>query len=184
MQLSEPIAIAGFMGAGKTSVGKALAELYQAAFRDLDDIIVDREGMSINQIFDQKGEDYFRSVEIQYLQDKLKTYSGILALGGGTLQDNTVVEQLKKYAVLIFLDTPFSVIFERLKRSKHRPLLLDESGNLKDENQLRTDLQTLYNRRLPRYQQADIIFKPDPSKQAGDQARLLKKRIDEYVENS
>lgn len=113
------------MGAGKTTVGETLAKKLSIPFMDLDDEIEKQEGCTIRELFSEKGEDYFRKIEREALtlkSEELKV-NGVMALGGGALQDQAVINHLKRIGWLIFLDAPLSVLLNRLKSDQSRPLL-------------------------------------------------------------
>ena len=125
------ILLVGFMGAGKTSVGKMLAERLRWRFVDLDELIVAREGRSIAQIFEAAGESGFRSRESAALQELLSgkpsNESAVVALGGGALtypENRTAIERSR--ARKIHLDAPADELFQRCVSQKlQRPLLKD-----------------------------------------------------------
>ncbi len=82
------IYLCGFMASGKSTLGKALADKLGWDFRDLDTVIEQKEGMSITEIFKEKGEDYFREKECEYLLSLTREFKGAVALGGGAIQEN------------------------------------------------------------------------------------------------
>ena len=140
------ILLVGFMGAGKTSVGKLLAKRLEISFVDLDDLIVAREGRSIAQIFEEAGESGFRSRESAALQEILfgstSTTEAVVALGGGALSgaENRAAIQRSK-AQTIFLDAPTEELFQRcVAQQLPRPLLKDLTSFLE-----------LYLSRVPQY---------------------------------
>ena len=129
MALKKGLAIAGFMGSGKTTLGQAFASQVQAPFFDLDQLIEHTSQMSIAQIFQQKGEAYFRTAELNSLLNlhdrKLKPY--VLSLGGGTPFVKGVSGMLESYVVIWFRFS-WEILSERLFNntidvSKKRPLL-------------------------------------------------------------
>jgi shikimate kinase len=142
------------MGAGKSSVGKRVAEMLQVPFNDLDSLIEQRERLKIADIFKLKGETYFREAEIKQLTETAKNAEGILALGGGSLQNQRIIDHLKLYGWIVFLDAPRSVLFNRLKNSQNRPLLSDT-----DTENLRIRIDSLLEHRMPFYSQAHITVK-------------------------
>jgi len=158
----------GFMGCGKSKMGVLLAKKASVPFYDLDQLIEEKANCSIAQIFAQQGEDFFRKLEEEVLFDfldrkKLEAQDYILSLGGGALKDQSRVFRIQQYAPLVFIEVPFDEIYKRLIRRKTRPLLLDKSGNLKPHNELYPFLDTLYKKRLPLYQMAEITFSQNPS---------------------
>jgi shikimate kinase len=125
------ILLVGFMGAGKTSVGKMLAEQLHWRFADLDDLVVAREGRSIAQIFEEAGESGFRSREsaaLQQLLSELKSSgNAVVALGGGALSQPENLKAIETSGFpRIFLDAPAEVLFQRCSsQNLARPLLKD-----------------------------------------------------------
>lgn len=125
--MTSNIVLIGYMGCGKSSVGKELAISLNKAFIDLDNYIEEKEGMSISNIFEQKGEIYFRKKERQYLQECLiELEDSIISLGGGTpcFGDNMefVLEDVKSTSV--YLKTSIPTLVDRLfnERAK-RPII-------------------------------------------------------------
>ncbi|MCC5926283.1 MAG: shikimate kinase [Bacteroidetes bacterium] len=163
MNMISEIVLCGFMGAGKSKLGQLLAGMLSVRFEDLDTEIVKYEGLSIPELFTEKGEEYFRKVESRYLMQKVADKNRILSLGGGAMQSQQMINEVKAHNLLIYLDPPFDEILSRVKGSTKRPLLLQSDGTPKPEQELRTQLQQMLASRLPYYQQAHVIFKPDPS---------------------
>ncbi len=131
---SEParlVFLVGFMGAGKSSVGRALGRRLGWRFEDLDEWIQSREGRSIDQIFRDSGEAEFRRIEHLTLQDlHLSLSHGIVALGGGTFAQAQNLELLSaNQAITIFLDADVEELLRRCQADEaHRPLFRDESS--------------------------------------------------------
>ena len=109
------LVLTGFMGAGKTTVGRLLADRLGWEFLDLDTYIESRTGVAVPSIFAQHGERHFRKLESQALASVLGLHNVVLALGGGTpeiLTNRLLLEQTPATAT-VFLDAPFSVLFDR-----------------------------------------------------------------------
>lgn len=117
------IILVGFMGTGKTAVGKALARRLNMKFVDMDDIIEKREGMNIAKIFAEKGEPYFRSAEKEVTKEISKQSNLVVAAGGGAVIDEENVRNLKSGGIMICLNADTDKILERTKGHVHRPLL-------------------------------------------------------------
>ena len=118
------IALTGYMGAGKTTVGSIVADVLGCAFIDLDDVIVKKAGKSIPEIFAQNGEEAFRAIEIDCLAKTIKKYSSstvVLALGGGTVTCPGAVELLQKDTLCIWLKASPETLAERVAGTD-RPL--------------------------------------------------------------
>lgn len=152
--LPDRIFLCGFMGAGKSTLGERLARRLDQNFMDLDSYIEQQADATIPQIFEEYGEEEFRRKERSAILDVIKSRTGVIALGGGTLQNQHLVDHIKLNGLLIFIATPFSIIFERILEEPGRPLLLDENGNRKPKEILREELKALYKQRLPLYRQA------------------------------
>ncbi len=112
------IFLVGFMGSGKSTVGRALAEELGWGFADLDEDIEKREGMSISQIFDTRGEAEFRQAETAALQERVRLIERgkpcVIALGGGAFLSEENFEIVSNNGVSVWLDCPFSTVERRL----------------------------------------------------------------------
>jgi len=117
------IYLVGFMGTGKTSVGKRLAQKKNWHFIDLDDLIELKERMTIVDIFAQKGEPYFRRREKETLKEISKEKNFVVACGGGIVLDEENIKIMQETGTVICLTAHPSVIFERTKGYNFRPLL-------------------------------------------------------------
>ncbi len=177
----EHIFLSGFMGAGKTTVGKKLARRLETDFIDLDSLVEQKAGVSVREIFEKKGEKFFRKMERRCLQEVIRGPKGVVSLGGGSLQNQQLVDFVKLNGLLVFLETPFSVIFDRLKEQKDRPLLLDDEGNFKEQAVLKEELRTLYNSRLPLYEQAEMSIDSSEYESADKLVTALTKKIRDHV---
>src|SRR5690625_5362958 len=104
MKSNQPIFLCGMMGAGKSTIGPRLADLMEKPFADLDQIIEETEKMTIPAIFEKKGESWFRKRERELLIQTAREFNGVLALGGGSLQNQELTDQLKMYGWLVYLD--------------------------------------------------------------------------------
>lgn len=124
------------MGSGKSTVGKLLADKTSRDFVDVDKLIEEREKMKIKDIFEKKGELYFRELEKKYLQELLNTQNLVVSTGGGLGADAENMNQMKKNGIVIWLDLNLNTILERIKNDENRPLLnqpLDKIKKLFDE---------------------------------------------------
>lgn len=141
--------LVGFMGCGKTTVGRLLAGRLGWCFADLDEEVERRLGRTINQIFAEAGEAYFRQVERQVLEQFLRQAEQtplVVALGGGTFAQPTNVELLRAQGgVTFWLSCPLEELLRRCRRMNNRPLFRDPAS-----------FRQLYEQRLPYYQQADF----------------------------
>ncbi len=118
------IVLCGFMGCGKSTVGKLLAEKLGFEFCDSDAVIEQREGTAISQIFNLKGEGYFRALESNVIRE-LSSKSGlVIATGGGAVLNSENAEMLRNSGVVVFLDVSPETVLKRLEGDKTRPLLM------------------------------------------------------------
>ena len=116
------VVFTGMMGSGKTSAGRLLAEKLGLQFVDIDEQIEKREGCSISEIFQQKGEIYFRKKESDVIRKSLFD-NVVISLGGGAFEDENTREFLLSNAVVIYLKTSAEVILKRIQNTNVRPLL-------------------------------------------------------------
>lgn len=145
------IVLTGFMGTGKTSVGKELGRRLGYRFIDTDTLIEEKEGMPISLIFKEKGEDYFREVERAIVEEVSRMTDVVVATGGGVIKDRRNVENLGRRGILIWLKTEPEVILKRVMLEGGKRPLLDVEEPLKEVNKLLAE-------RLPFYMQADIAI--------------------------
>jgi shikimate kinase len=131
------IVLVGFMGTGKTVVAKGLAKRLKMKFVDLDDLIEEREGKKISQIFAENGEPYFRQVEKEIAREVSQQKNRVIACGGGVVLDKENVENLKRNGIMICLSARPGVVLERTKGYLHRPLLNTEDPKAKIEELLK-----------------------------------------------
>ncbi len=126
--MNNNIILIGFMGAGKTTIGKKLAKELGKAFIDTDEVIEKKEKKSVSQIFKEEGEQYFRQLEHNLLKQLfLEEKSYIISVGGGLpIQENNK-EILKQLGKCIYLQTSKETIWDRLKNDTTRPLLQGEN---------------------------------------------------------
>jgi shikimate kinase len=138
----------GFMGCGKSTVGKMLADRLGWDFYDLDDDIERKAGKPITEIFEGEGEEAFRDMEREALAERVHLvqsgHAMVLALGGGACVSDTCMERLANNGVTIYLDCDFETIKERVAQFEHRPLTRDPAK-----------FQALFEQRLPVYQRAE-----------------------------
>jgi shikimate kinase len=153
------IFLLGFMGSGKTHWGRELSQKLSIPFFDLDEQIVNSENKSINEIFEEKGEEHFRLLEKDTLHIITESRdSMIMATGGGTPCYFNNIEYMNRSGTTVWLDTPINVLHERLLKEKsHRPLLKE----LSDE-QVKSFIIKKFSDRKIYYMQADIIINEEP----------------------
>ena len=126
----EHIFLCGFMGCGKSTVGKQLAKLTGKRFIDLDKYITDKADMTIPEIFSTSGEVAFRQLETDCLKELSQLPGAVVALGGGTLMREENVKFTKQNGKTVFLNPSFKVCYNRIKGDSNRPLVVN---NTKEE---------------------------------------------------
>ncbi len=162
------IYLVGFMGTGKTTVGRILAGKLGKDFVEMDEAIEKKEGRRIKDIFASEGEGYFRRLERELLKKISSQLDLVVSCGGGLVCDSANLKILKNTGHLFSLFASPSVIFERIKGSNNRPLL-SVSDPL-------AEIKRLLNLREPYYRQAGIQIDTDqinPQEVAGRILRLL-----------
>lgn len=118
------IALIGFMGAGKTAVGKALAKKLGKEFVELDLLIERKAGKSIPEIFQQDGEVAFRELEIEVTKEVSRSKNSVIACGGGIVLNKINIDRLKNESIIVYLTAPPRVLLRRISGSEgERPLL-------------------------------------------------------------
>lgn len=138
------IVLIGFMGSGKTTIGKALEEKTDMVFVDTDELIEAYEGCQISNIFADKGEAYFRRLENETLNNLLvSTDNKVISTGGGIVTNQANIPLLKQLGKVFYLRIKPETVVERLEGDKTRPLLMGEDKLVKVE-QLMTDRKELY----------------------------------------
>jgi shikimate kinase len=149
------IFLIGFMGSGKTHWGKQLSETLSIPFFDLDEVIIAEEKRTIADIFTESGEEYFRVKEKEVLENLVDdNISVIISCGGGTPCFFNNIEFMKKYGLVVWLNTHIDVLGNRLlKQRSHRPVL----SGISDE-ELRAYIIKKMNERRMYYEQADLII--------------------------
>ena len=138
------IVLTGLRGSGKATIGKLLAEKLNWNFIDIDNEIEKEENMTIKNIVELRGWEYFRAVENKVTKEISKTDQTIISTGGGTIIDKDNEKELKKNGKVIYLYVKPEVCAERIKNSKKRPAL-DE------ENDVFEELKYTYRKRNDRY---------------------------------
>ena len=170
MQTNKNIILCGFMGCGKTTVGKLLAEKTGRQFIDTDHAIESDSSMSISQIFEKYGESYFRGLETSLCSKLSQKKRCVISTGGGLILNSVNAALLKQNGLIVLLDVNVQEIFRRIGGDKSRPLLnSDDSAGAIDK---------LYRERLPKYMDAcDIVLNGEksPSSIVNDIIRVISK---------
>lgn len=179
LKLKKTVVLVGMMGAGKTAVGRALAQALHVPFRDSDAEIERAANMTIAEIFARDGEPFFRQKEAQVISRLLDGPPAVLSTGGGAYMRETNRRMITERGVAVWLDAALPVLWNRVKHKNTRPLLQtsDPRGTLRE----------IYDQRVPIYALADLKV---PSEQgtsieamAGRVIGILKTRPDVLQED-
>jgi shikimate kinase len=167
--------LTGFMGAGKTTIGRKLAKLLNTPFLDTDLMIEKEQKQKIADIFTLHGESYFREKEKEALQETLKFNDAIIATGGGTVCSIENAEFILANGLVVFIEIPTEEITLRLlKDKKNRPLL----SELESDKLLMEFVAETYALRFPYYEKAHLKF--DGLQTKTNKIRKLAEIIDSY----
>ena len=154
------------MGVGKSTIGKNLANKLSYTHVDIDRIIEEKEGSSINIIFKNKGENYFRMLENKTTLRELKKDSSVISLGGGAFLNKNIRKAVKKSSFSFWLDINLNILINRLKRSKKRPLLFKKN--------ISEAISKIYFERKKIYSEADFKVRCDKLKTDTIVGKILK----------
>lgn len=163
------IVLIGFMGAGKSTVSKYLSAQYAMRVVEMDQILAEREGMEISDIFVIHGEEYFRNLETRLLIEMQSEQNVIISCGGGVAMRGENVKEMKKNGRVVLLTAQPETILERVKNNDDRPLL---RGNKNTEF-----IAKLMEQRREKYlAAADVVVETD-HKEVADICRELVQRL-------
>jgi len=121
------LTLTGMMGVGKSTIGKNLAKKLNYNFIDVDKIIEAKEGRSINSIFKNESESYFRKIENDITLAELKKRNSVISLGGGAFLNKSIRRSAKNFSISFWLDVPTYELTKRLRKSRQRPLLFKKN---------------------------------------------------------
>jgi len=147
------LALIGFMGTGKSSVGRLVADALHFTFLDTDDVIIGRAGKSIADIFEQNGEPAFRELERGLVEELTQRKKTVISTGGGLPVNEVNLTRLKSHALVICLWASPEKIWTRVSGQTHRPLLREADPLAK--------IRKLLAEREPYYRQADVLLNTD-----------------------
>lgn len=143
------IFLCGFMGCGKSTIGQILAKKSGCGFCDTDELIVKNQGMTIPEIFSQKGEPYFRTVEAETVKS-LCGKNTVVACGGGAMQNSETAETVRNNGgIIVYLNVPFDACYDRIKNDSNRPIVM---------NNTKEQLEEIYNNRHDVYMKNSTIM--------------------------
>ena len=144
MNLNKDIVLLGMMGSGKSTIGYLLSKYLKLKFVDIDYLIEKETGLTINNIFQRKGEDYFRNLEEKITLKMLKNSKKIIALGGGGFLNNNIRKEIINNHFSVWLDWKHSTIIKRILKSKKRPIAFNSTES--DLKKLITERSDIYSK--------------------------------------
>jgi shikimate kinase len=152
--MKRDIYLIGFSGSGKTSVGKILATKLKRKFYDSDTMVERKIKMTIPEIFETKGERWFRIEEKKVINEiSNNKISKVVALGGGAFQNKDSRKHLFKSGIIIFMNCSQAELYRRIKNNQDRPLLNSYHGNV-----LKNKIRYLLSKRISNYKKADYTI--------------------------
>ena len=160
MKSKENLVFLGMMGSGKSSIGSLVANKLKLNFIDIDNEIEKNLKISIKNIFEVKGEDYFRKIEEQTTLKKLKLNSTVISLGGGAFTNNNIRKEILKNHLSFWLNWDDKTLLNRIKNSKKRPVAFNATNNqliemLKKRSQIYS--KALYEIKCDRLSKNEIV---------------------------
>ena len=165
-KLNKNLTLTGMMGVGKSTIGKNLAKKLKYDFFDVDDLIEIEEGTSINLIFKNKSESYFRKLENEITLEVLKKKNSVISLGGGAFLDKLIRTSAKDKSVSFWLDVEIAQLIKRLNKTKKRPLLYKKN--------ISATVKQIYLDREKIYSKADYRIKCSSLKTSEIVNKILK----------
>jgi len=166
------VCLIGLMGAGKSIIGKLLAKELRMSYYDSDKLIEKKLKKSINQIFIDHGESYFRNIEEEIVLSLLDKKNCVISLGGGSVLSNLTRKALFINSFTVYLKVDIEILYERLKKSKKRPLI--NNKNIKEK------LIQLTQDRNKYYRKANLIV--NNSKNTEEALNTIKAELQKYYE--
>ena len=152
--------LAGFMGAGKSTVGPILANTLGWNYYDLDKVIEERLGKKIKTIFEENGETFFRHIESEVLKELSHNNNVIISLGGGTIVNQNNLNIIKNTGKIIYLKASIDSIYKRVAFKRDRPNLIIDGEEFSKEKLIQK-INNLFSAREKYYNQADLTIDTD-----------------------
>lgn len=168
--------LTGFMAAGKSTIGPILANTLGWEFYDLDKEVEKKEGMKIIELFNQKGEEYFRKSETEILKELSGRNEVIISLGGGAIASDENFRIIKSSGKIIYLKSSPEIVYRRLRFKRDRPAFIFEGEELPSEEQFLKRINELLDARKKYYEQCDFIIDTD-SQKVGKTVDIIAKYI-------
>jgi shikimate kinase len=165
-KLTKPVVLVGMMGAGKSAVGQALAQLLNVDFLDSDEALVEAANMSIAEVFERDGETFFRARESEVIGRLLTGAPAILSTGGGAFMTQHNRELISARGVSLWLRADLELLWSRVKHKTTRPLLRTDDP--------KATLREIYEARSPVYALADLSVEAQPDYAIEDMAAAVR----------
>ncbi|MGB5288963.1 MAG: shikimate kinase [Ignavibacteriaceae bacterium] len=174
--------LTGFMAAGKSTIGPILANTLGWKFFDLDKEVEKKEGMKIVELFEQKGEEYFRKSETEILKELSDKIEVIISLGGGAIASDENFKIIKSSGKVIYLKSSPEMAYKRLRFKRDRPAFIFEGEDVPSKEQFLARIHQLLDSRKKYYEQCDFIIDTD-SQTVGKTVDVLAKYITKNISN-
>lgn len=155
------IYLTGFMGTGKTTLGRVVANCLGWEFFDIDKEIEKDQGRTVATIVLEDGEEEFRRLEVIKLSELSSFEGAVISLGGGTLINENNLELCKETGLLVYLKADLNTIYHRVKKKTTRPLFRSENDAEMTEPEAMAKLKSLFEIRRPGYESADITVETE-----------------------
>ena len=166
------VILVGMMGAGKTTVGREFARRHRMRFVDCDHEIEARTGVKVSTIFEIEGEEGFRRRETQLVDELTRESDLVLATGGGVVLNPDNRAMMSERGIVVYLNVPTSVLWERTRHDRNRPLLQVPNP--------RERIETLYRERDPLYRSVADIIVDGGRGNPGGMVRVIEKAIENF----
>lgn len=174
------IYLTGFMTSGKSTIGPILANVLGWTFYDLDRVIEEKENLTVADIFEFKGEEYFRKIESEKLYELSVKSKVVISLGGGAITSDQNLQLIKNSGILVYLKVSPEVLYKRLKNKVDRPLFKDFVLDEKNKNDFIERIKSLLEQREKNYEQAELIINTDETK-LGYTVDKIAKQIESFL---
>ena len=168
-ELKKTVVLVGMMGSGKSAIGKMVSSILDVPFRDADVEIERAAKLSIPEVFERHGEEFFRDKEDQVIKRLLHEKCCILATGGGAFMNKKIRLSIKEKGVSVWLNADLETLWRRVKHKRSRPLL--------QTNNPRETLANIYTDRIKTYSLADIIIDSHDKLSLEEMATLVVKSL-------
>jgi len=165
MDSNKNIIFLGMMGSGKSSIGSLVSKKLKLPFIDIDNLIEESLRMSITEIFENKGEDYFRKLEEKITLKSLKNKKNVIALGGGGFINDNIRKEVLSNHISFWLDWDESILLQRIRNSKKRPLVFKSTDK---------EIEEIIKKRIKVYSKAQFKINCNKLTKTEIQKKIIK----------